>query len=152
MKKTAKTINNKKAIKARHGITKTHVKRAMREHHYLGQLIGAIAKGIGMAAPHITRGVGMAARGAGAAARGISAAAPIGKVLKGAGTIGSIAQTGLGLNQMRQAAKAATAQERLLNAQAQAAENQNAYFDKQMAGSQPHKKGGRAKSYRKNYR
>lgn len=115
MKKTAK----------HHGITKAHVKKAMREHHFIGQLIGAAARGLGMAAPHFNN------------------------ALHGIGALGALAQTGMGLSQMRQANKASAAQERLLKAQARDAENRNAYFEKQMAGSQPHKKGGRAKSCRK---
>jgi hypothetical protein len=123
MKKAAKIINSK-----RHGITKAHIKRAVREHHYLGELIGSAARGLGMAAPYL------------------------GTALHGLGGLGALAQTGLGLSQMRQANRAAAAQERLMKAQARSAENQNAYFEKQMAGSQPHKKGGRAKSYRRNFR
>ena len=132
MKNNAKIINNKKAMKLGSGLTKAHVKKAMREHHSLGQLIGAAARGLGMAAPYF------------------------GRALHGVGALGSIAQTGLGLSQgvrqMKEGSRAAAAQERLLNAQARSAENQNTYYEKQMAGSQPQKKGGRTKSYRKNCR
>ncbi len=132
----------------------THT-QAVEEHHFLGSLIGLL----GRAAPALMRGAGMAAKvGAGAArmaapaarmaARGaVAGAKGLGKVAAGTGKVlaknaknighaanaaGAIASTGMQYHQMKQADKAAAAQERMMNAQADGAEASNAYMKKQM--------------------
>jgi hypothetical protein len=64
-------------------------------------------------------------------------------------TVGSLAQTGMTVNQMQQANRAAAAQERMMNAQAQGAEDQNSYLKRQMEAGQAQKTGGRI-NYRRN--
>ena len=139
----------KKAMKEHHMIgkmlgdktldKKTH-KKATREHHFLGSLIGMLAKGAGMAAPYLAKGLGAVG---GTLARN---AGNIGHAVNAAGTA---AQAGMAFNQMRQANKSAAAQERMMNAQAQGAEDQNAYLKKKMEAEQVQKRGGRTKSHRR---
>jgi hypothetical protein len=161
MKNTTKIIGIKKAIKEHHALgnmiaaaamdknvtmRREGLKRAMKamkEHHALGKIIGdaakAIGKGVNMSLPYI--GVGgkfLGALGGGSRAGNI------------AGALGNLAQSSLDLKQINQARSTAAAQEKLLKAQARGAENQNTYLERQMAGLQPQKKGGRTKSYRKN--
>lgn len=120
---------------------KTH-KKATREHHFLGSLIGMLAKGAGMAAPYLAKGLSLGAKGLGAVGGTLARnAGNIGHAVNAAGTA---AQAGMAFNQMRQANKSAAAQERMMNAQAQGAEDQNAYVKRQMG----QKRGGRTKSYR----
>lgn len=127
----------------RHFDKKTHTK-ALEEHHFLGNLIGMLSKGIGMAAPYLSRGIKLGAQGIGALAKN---AKNIGHAVNAAG---SVAQTGIALQQMKQANRASAAQERMTNAQAQGTEDQNAYLKRQMEAGQPQRKGGRTK-FHKNY-
>ncbi len=107
----------------KHGLNKRTHAKAIREHHFLGSLI----KGLGMAAKF---------------------AAPALKV--GLKAAPGLLSAGAGIHQMRQQNKANKAQERLMNAQAEGAEDQNKYLKKQMAEPQTQKKGGRTQS-RKRY-
>jgi hypothetical protein len=129
-------------------------KKAVNEHHFLGNLIGMLAKGIGMGAKVARATVPIALRSANAGIKGLGKSA--GFLAKNAGNIGhavnaagSAAQAGMALKQMRQANKVSAAQERMMNAQAQSAEDQNAYVRRQMEAAQGQKKGGRTKSYKK---
>jgi len=125
---------------------KTH-KKALEEHHFLGSLIGMLAKGLGRAAPYLAKGIGMGARGLSAVGGTLSRNAKnIGHAVN---TVGSLAQTGMTVNQMQQANRAAAAQERMMNAQAQGAEDQNSYLKRQMEAGQAQKTGGRI-NYRRN--
>jgi hypothetical protein len=146
----------KKAMKEHHMIgkmlgdktldKKTH-KKATREHHFLGSLIGMLAKGAGMAAPYLAKGLSLGAKGLGAVGGTLARnAGNIGHAVNAAGTA---AQAGMAFNQMRQANKSAAAQERMMNAQAQGAEDQNAYLKKKMEAEQVQKRGGRTKSHRR---
>lgn len=119
-------------------IKKSHIKKAMREHHFIGNLIGMLAKGAGMAAPYLSKGLSLGSKAAGVLARN---AGNIGHAVNAAGTA---AQAGMALKQMHQANKATAAQERMMNAQAQGVEDQNAYAKRQMG----QKRGGRTKSCR----
>jgi hypothetical protein len=105
----------------------THAK-AKEEHHFLGNLIGMLAKGAKMAAPFLSKGVKIGSKIGGTLAKN---AKNIGHAVNAAG---SVAQTGMALQQMKQANKASAAQERMTNAQAQGTEDQNAYLKKQMEG------------------
>lgn len=127
---------------------KTH-KKAVEEHHFLGSLIGMLAKGAGMAAPYLAKGLSLGTKAASLGAKGLGAVG--GTLARNAGNIGhavnaagTAAQAGMAFNQMRQANKSSAAQERMMNAQAQGAEDQNAYVKRQMG----QKRGGRTKSYR----
>jgi hypothetical protein len=131
---------------------KTH-KKATREHHFLGSLIGMLAKGAGMAAPYLAKGLSLGTKAASLGAKGLGAVG--GTLARNAGNIGhavnaagTAAQAGMAFNQMRQANKSSAAQERMMNAQAQGAEDQNAYAKRQMEAAQGQKRGGRTKSYR----
>lgn len=133
---------------------KTH-KKALEEHHFLGSLIGMLSKGLGMAAPYLAKGLSLGTKAASLGAKGLGAVG--GTLARNAGNIGhavnaagTAAQAGMALNQMRQANRAAAAQERMMNAQAQGAEDQNSYLKRQMEAGQAQKTGGQINFRRNN--
>lgn len=142
-----KMLGDKSLERIRSMDKKTH-KKALEEHHFLGSLIGMLSKGLGMAAPYLAKGIGMGARGLSAVGGTLSRNAKnIGHAVN---TVGSLAQTGMTLNQMQQANRAAAAQERMMNAQAQGAEDQNSYLKRQMEAGQAQKTGGQINFRRNN--
>lgn len=115
------------------GLSRATHKKAEAEHHFIGSLIGMLAKGAGMAAPYISKGIGMLAKNSKNIGHAVNAASGVAQIVR---------ET----KAAKEAKEASAAQRRMMHAQAQGVEDQNAYMKKQM-GAQAQKRGGRTKRH-----